>query len=251
MPRASRHFLPGYLWHLTHRCHEGSFLLNYNTDRQRWLYWLFQAKKRYGLCVLDYMVTSNHVHLLVKDTGVGVIPRSMQLLAGRVAQEFNLRKGRRGAFWQDRYHATAVEDNHHFVQAMIYIDLNMVRAGVISHPCQWPFCGYYELMTRRKRYAIINRRELMRSLDISDEPALLGMRRNWVEDALEKGPPCREEKWTHSLAVGGQAFLETIRETLGSKARGRRVEFDDGVASGVIKERRSAYGQFSSIERGL
>jgi len=42
-------------------------------DRRRYLHWLFQAKKRFGLCVLDYMVTCNHIHLLVKDTGPNVI----------------------------------------------------------------------------------------------------------------------------------------------------------------------------------
>ena len=26
-----------------------------------------EAKKRFGLCVLDYVVTSNHIQLLVKD----------------------------------------------------------------------------------------------------------------------------------------------------------------------------------------
>jgi hypothetical protein len=51
----------------------------------RYLYWVFEAKKRFGLCVLDYMVTSNHVHLLVKDTGSNVIAESMQLIAGRTA----------------------------------------------------------------------------------------------------------------------------------------------------------------------
>jgi hypothetical protein len=29
----------------------------------------FEAKKRFGLCVLDYVVTSNHVQLLVKYAG--------------------------------------------------------------------------------------------------------------------------------------------------------------------------------------
>ncbi|MEA2838468.1 MAG: hypothetical protein QOD89_3018 [Bradyrhizobium sp.] len=28
--------------------------------------WDFEAKKRFGLCVLDYAVTSKHIHLLVK-----------------------------------------------------------------------------------------------------------------------------------------------------------------------------------------
>ena len=76
--------------------------------------WLFEAKKRYGLRVLNYMATSNHIHLLVLDSGQrNIIPKSMQLIAGRTAQEFNQRKKRKGAFWEDRYHATAVETNHH------------------------------------------------------------------------------------------------------------------------------------------
>ena len=37
-------------------------------DRRRYLRWVFQAKKRFSLSVLNYMVTSNHVHFLVKDT---------------------------------------------------------------------------------------------------------------------------------------------------------------------------------------
>jgi hypothetical protein len=40
------------------------------------------------------MVTSNHVHVLVKDTGPDVIARSMQLIARRTAQEYKQRKGR-------------------------------------------------------------------------------------------------------------------------------------------------------------
>jgi len=45
--------------------------------------WVVEAKKRFGLCVLDYVVTSKHIHPLVKDTGANVIAESMQLIAGR------------------------------------------------------------------------------------------------------------------------------------------------------------------------
>jgi REP element-mobilizing transposase RayT len=41
-------------------------------------------------------VTSNHIHLLVKDTGPNVIADSMQLIAGRRAQQYNQRKGLQG-----------------------------------------------------------------------------------------------------------------------------------------------------------
>jgi putative transposase len=75
--------------------------------RCRDLRWVFEAKKLFGVSVLDYRVTSNHIHLLVKDTGPNVIAQSMQLIAGRTAQEYNQRKGRQGAFWEDRYHLKA------------------------------------------------------------------------------------------------------------------------------------------------
>ena len=101
-------------------------------DRRRYLHWLFEAKKRFGLSVLNYMITSNHVHLLIKDTGPNVIADSMQLIAGRTAQEYNQRKDRQGAFWEDRYHATAIEADEHLHRCLIYIDLNMVRAGVVK-----------------------------------------------------------------------------------------------------------------------
>jgi putative transposase len=53
--------------------------------------------------VLNYIVTCNHIHLLIKDTGTNVITESMQLIVGRTAQEYNQRKGKQGAFWEDRF----------------------------------------------------------------------------------------------------------------------------------------------------
>ena len=29
MPRANRYFLPGHVWHITHRCHKKEFLLKF------------------------------------------------------------------------------------------------------------------------------------------------------------------------------------------------------------------------------
>ena len=84
MARAKRHYIPGQIWHLTHRCHKRDFLLKFARDRRRWLHWLYEARKRYDLTILNYMVTSNHIHLLVVDDGPRhVIPKSIQFVAGR------------------------------------------------------------------------------------------------------------------------------------------------------------------------
>jgi len=93
MPRANRYFLPGYIWHITHRCHKKEFLLKFSRDQQRWIHWLFEVRKRFGLIILNYIVTSNHIHLLVLDNGSSdVISRSMQLIAGRTGQSLKYAK---------------------------------------------------------------------------------------------------------------------------------------------------------------
>ena len=80
--------------------------------------WLYPARKRYGLTILNYMVTSNH--LLVVDTGKRYVSsKSMQLVAGRTGQEYNRRKNRSGAYWEDRYHAIAVESGDHLARCLV------------------------------------------------------------------------------------------------------------------------------------
>ena len=72
MVRANRHCIPGYLWHLTHRCHQKEFLLKFARDRKRWIDWLFEAKKRFNLSVINYMVTGSisFVEEVKKSLGV-------------------------------------------------------------------------------------------------------------------------------------------------------------------------------------
>ena len=54
MPRANRYYLPGYVWHITHRCHKREFLLKFARDRRRWVQWLWEAKKLFGVSILNY-----------------------------------------------------------------------------------------------------------------------------------------------------------------------------------------------------
>jgi len=250
MPRANRYFLPGYLWHITHRCHQRKFLLKFARDRRRYLHWVFEAKKRFGLCVLDYIVTSNHVHLLVKDTGADVIAESMQLIAGRTAQEYNQRKARQGAFWQDRYHATAVEADEHLHRCLAYIDLNMVRAGVVSHPAQWNESGFREIQKPPKRYGLIDLPSLSELSGFAKFEDFQRAHRQWVEQGVENGLSCRDERWSDSIAVGSLAFVENVKNQLGAKASQRDVL--EAKGSYALREPVQAYGvEFAAESEAL
>jgi len=240
MPRANRHHLPHHVWHITHRCHRQQFLLKFARDRQAWVRWLYAARRRFGLCVLDYAVTSNHVHLLVRDRGRGEIARSMQLVAGRTAQAYNERKSRHGAFWEDRYHATAVESGEHLARCVVYIDLNMVRAGVVRHPAEWKAGGYQEIQVAPERYRVVNRAVLAEVLGIEDLSRLATTHGEWIEAALRERGQRRLPEWSESLAVGSRAFVEQVGSELGVRARHRQIESCGNLS--VLRDPGASYG---------
>jgi len=147
----------------------------------------------------------------------------MQLVAGRTGQEFNQRKGRKGAYWEDRYHATAVESGDHLARCMVYIDMNMVRAGVVDHPSTWPFCGYNEIQEPRRKNVLIDYQRLQGLLGAGSYDELRSSLKGWVEEYLGDGAKARRDEWTRSIAVGSQSFVERVKEFLGIRAKGRDV----------------------------
>ena len=86
-------------------------------------------------------------------------------IAGRTGQEFNQRKSRIGAFWEDRCHATAVESGEHLLKCLVYIDLNMVRTGVVEHPSEGAFCVYNEIQEPGRKNILINYKRFTELLD--------------------------------------------------------------------------------------
>ena len=113
MPRANRYFVPGKLYHLTHRCHNRQFLFKFARDRDQYRQLLWRSVQEYPVTVLAYCITSNHTHLLACSESQGAISQWMQQTEGEFAQSYNRRKHRSGAFWSDRYHGTIIEEGRH------------------------------------------------------------------------------------------------------------------------------------------
>jgi hypothetical protein len=70
-------------------------------------------------------------HRLDRESSVREKP---PLLCNRIGSNQNFAVFSSLSTCEDRYHATAVQADEHLYRCMIYIDLNMVRAGVVNHP---------------------------------------------------------------------------------------------------------------------
>jgi len=105
-----------------------------------------------------------------------------------------------------------VTSNHtHF---LVYIELNMVRAGVVTHPEQWPWCSYAEWMNQRQRYGIVNKPA---GLEILGQAALSHFQSNYrqsIEEMIAQDRCRRESQWTESIAVGSPKFLLQLQQDI-------------------------------------
>ena len=103
------------------------------------------------------------------------------------------------------------------------MDLNMVRAGVVNHPADWTHSGYREIQQPPKRYTVIDLVALSTLCGFERVPDFQRAHHKWVEEILTRNQLAREDRWSASLAIGSQSYVEKIKDALGNKARNRAV----------------------------
>ncbi|MFC1462300.1 transposase [Verrucomicrobiota bacterium] len=219
MPNASRYLEAGYTYHLTHRCHDRRFLLNTIRERNDYRKWLREGRRRYGVSIYNYCLTSNHVHVIVHVDDPGAVSSMMQLASATVARHWNRLKEHEGSFWEHPFKCTIVQNGQHLLNCMRYVSLNMVRAGVVGHPSEWRWCGDDELTGRRSRYRLLAVERMLESLEIPSMSAFQRLYTEGIEDLLARRQFAREAAWTGALAVGDQLFVEKAAKSIGHRYR--------------------------------
>ncbi len=200
--------------HVTHRCQERRFLLKFDLDRMQYRRRLLEAARRFTrVRVLDYVITANHVHLLTWVPRMADLSAMMRWLQGTFAQDYNRRHKREGSVWRGRFHPTLVQSGSHLSRCLFYLDMNMVRAGVVAHPFLWRFGGAAELCGERQRYRVTDRERLLWCLGTPGEHASF---REWYKATLadlcrpDRVVAGREPHWTSAFAVGDPDWLRHL-----------------------------------------
>ncbi len=132
MPRQPRIDLPGVPQHLVQRGNDRRPCFFAPIDRTRYLDELRDAACRYGCAVHAYVLMTNHVHLLLTPARTGCVSTMMQSLGRRYVRYINDRYRRTGTLWEGRFKACPVQSDDHLLRCYRYIELNPVRAGMVS-----------------------------------------------------------------------------------------------------------------------
>ena len=242
MGRSNRLKVKGGIFHLTHRCHNQSYLLKFSRDRHLYRRRLRETLDEFRLSLLDYTITSNHVHLLVDSADKQEVSGLMRKVAGEFAREYNRRRGRKNAFWGDSFHATLVEDGRYLRECLLYIELNMVRCGAVRHPRDWPWVGYHEIMGHRKRYRLLDLERLCWRFGCGSLAEVQKQIELGIQEKIVRGELRRVAHWTQSLGVGSREFLERFQGQMFTRLETQIEEETDGIF--VLREEPTPYTHF-------
>ena len=142
MARLPRYVLPGQPQHVIQRGNNRGVTFFAAEDYTFYRKCLREAGDRHGCAVHAYVLMTNHVHLLLTPDTPSSIAKVMQSVGRRYVQYINYTYRRTGTLWEGRYKATLIDSEQYLLTCSHYIELNPVRAGIVAHPCDYPWSSY-------------------------------------------------------------------------------------------------------------
>ena len=142
MPRKPRFYLPDLPQHVVQRGNNRDPCFYATPDYQFYLTVLGDALVNHRCQLHAYVLMTNHVHLLVTPLHQFGLPQLMQAIGRKYVQYINRSYRRSGTLWEGRYKASLVDSESWLLTCMRYIEMNPVRAGMVSHPGEYSWSSY-------------------------------------------------------------------------------------------------------------
>jgi putative transposase len=142
MPRRARIVVPGIPWHIVQRGNNRSACFYCAADYRYYLSTLGEQARKWACEVHAYVLMTNHVHLPVTPHKESSAAQLMKHLGQRYVQYVNRTYQRSGTLWEGRFKSCLAQSETYVMACYRYIELNPVRAGMVSHPAQYRWSSY-------------------------------------------------------------------------------------------------------------
>lgn len=213
MPRRARLAIPGIPWHIIQRGNNRAACFYSEGDYRRYLVTLREMAEKFGCAVHAYVLMTNHVHLLVTPSRNDSAGLMMKHLGQRYVQYINRSYGRSGSLWEGRFRSCLAQSEQYVLACYRYIELNPVRACMVSHPQDYRWSSYRAnagghfdaVLTPHPEYLRLGRQE-------SDR---LKAYRELLSAHLDPGCTAEIRKATNgNFALGDERFKDEIARML-------------------------------------
>lgn len=141
MPRRPRRGCGQLVFHTLNRAVQNTIIFQHPDEYAEFLGQFREAADRFAVRILSYAVMPNHWHLVVWPSTDHGLSASMHRLSARHAQLWRERRGSRGrgAVYQGRFKAIAVQNDGHLLRLCKYVERNPLRARLVARAEDWPW----------------------------------------------------------------------------------------------------------------
>ena len=213
MPRTARLVVPDVPYHVVQRGNYRQDIFEDDEDKTFYMELFLQYSKQHKLKLYAWCLMSNHVHFIVEPSSESTLAKVFNTTHMRYSQYFNKKKGVRGHLWQGRFFSCPL-DNEHLYEAIRYVELNPIRAGIVSalKECEWSSTG-----NRLFDDKTIPLNSINHYLEIDDWEAYL------KESINEEVIATFKSNTKTGRPSGGKAFLKKIEKLTGRTFSVKRV----------------------------
>ena len=137
MPRASRVIAANECYHVINRGNQKARLFHSGADYASFLEYMREAQDRLELPVLAACLMPNHVHLVVRPRSDGDIAPWISWLFTTHVRRHHRKYGTTGRLWQGRYKASLIQQDHHLLTVLRYVERNALAAKLVERAEHW------------------------------------------------------------------------------------------------------------------
>ncbi len=146
MARLARLIVPGLPHHVTQRGNGRAQTFFNDDDYALYRNLLGDSCRDAGVEVWSWVLMPNHVHLILVPSDADGLRRALAPVHRRYAGRIHARLQRTGHFWQGRFGAVVMDENH-LAAALRYIALNPVRARLVERAQDWEWSSLHAHLT--------------------------------------------------------------------------------------------------------
>ena len=225
MARLPRFVIPGHPQHIIVRGNNREAIFYAEEDYTFYLERLMEACRKHGCECHAYVLMTNHVHLLLTPQFENSISKAIQMIGRYYVQYFNHKYHRTGTLWEGRYKASLIDSERYLLTCYRYIELNPVRANMVTHPSEYPWSSYLSNASGVENLLITHHSEYI-TLANTDEKRQLAYRDLFklcmADRTLEEIREATNKAWV----LGSDYFKAKIEEKTGRSSQPSKVGGD-------------------------
>lgn len=213
MARKPRLFVADIPYHIIQRGNNRNPIFFSEADYLFFLDVLREAKSKYPCFIYSYCLMANHFHLLVEPKEKQNVSLLMKLLGAKYVRYVNNAYKRTGTLWQGRFKCSLIDEELYFLTCLLYIEMNPVRAGMVTSPELYCWSSY-RFRAFGEKSSILDLDAWYNSLGSDANARQLNYRRFFQNSIPDSTWKLIREMTNRDGLVGNDGFKENVEKII-------------------------------------